>query len=68
MRLSNLDAEDANSHSSAYKGTSESEVASKNPHKTKKIADKVGDFQHYEKFALKNQCIFLFQWILLCAK
>ena len=26
----------------------------------KKIADFVGDFQHYDKFALKNQCIVLF--------
>ena len=46
--------------SSTYKGTIESKVAAKKPHKKRKTADFVGGFQDYEKFALKNQCIFLF--------
>ena len=55
MGLSQLDAEDVSSFSSAYKRTTESEVAAKKPHKNEENRQFFGGFQLYEKFALENQ-------------
>ena len=39
----------------------ESEVAAKKPHKNEENRRlKIGGFQHYDKFALENQCDFFF--------
>ena len=68
MRLSHLDAEDVNSFSSAYKGTTESEVAAKTPHKNeenRRFFSAV--FNIMRNLSLKISAIFLFYYSGFCS-
>ena len=71
MGLSQLDAEDVSSFSSAYKRTTESEVAAKKPHKNEENRQfSLAIFNFMRNLHIKNLAffIFLFQWLLFCAK
>ena len=70
-RLSWLDAEVVNSFSSLYKGTAESEVAAKKPHKNEENRQfLLAIFNFMRNLHLKSSAffIFLFRWLLFCAK
>ena len=69
--LSQLDAEVVNSFSSAYKGTAESEVAAKKPHKNEENRQfLLAIFNFMRNLHLKSSAfsISLFRWLLFCAK